>query len=156
MGAGSVMISDVNPKRLEIAKSLGLLTLDAAQGVEAFVKETTGGEGVDILYECSGAEPASVQMTDLVRVGGSICMVAVHKVPHQVNLQAFGLKEQTMMGTRVYNREEFRQAVEFAAVIQPELENIVSHVLPLNDCAGVFDLIADEESGAVKVLIDCR
>jgi len=156
MGAAKVMISDVNTNRLRRAEDLGMIPVDAAGDVEGFVREATGGEGADILYECSGAESVALQMTDLTRAGGTICMVAQHKTPHSVNLRDLNYKEQTMVGTRVYTKEEFRQAVEFTGVIGDELETVVSHIIPLADSPGVFDMIADPGSGTVKVLIDCR
>ena len=156
MGAAKVMISDINESRLKRAAELGMIPVDAAGDVEGFVREATGGEGADILYECSGAEPVAMQMTDLTRAGGTICLVAQHKEPHRVNLRDLNFREQTLVGTRVYTKEEFRQAVEFTGVLGDELERVVSHVIPLADSPGVFDKIADPGSGAVKVLIDCR
>jgi threonine dehydrogenase-like Zn-dependent dehydrogenase len=156
MGAAKVMISDINPNRLKRAESLGMIPVDASGDVEKFVRDATGGEGVDVLYECSGAESAAMQMTDLARAGGTICMVAQHKTPHLVNLRDLNYKEQKMIGTRVYTKEEFRQAVAYTGSIPGELETVVSHVVPLADSAGVFDMIADPGSGTVKVLLDCQ
>jgi 2-desacetyl-2-hydroxyethyl bacteriochlorophyllide A dehydrogenase len=156
MGASKVMISDVNKNRLSRAESLGMIPVDASKDVLKFTREATHGVGVDILYECSGAESVALQMTDLVRVGGTICMVAQHKVPHEVNLRDLNYKEQMMIGTRVYTKEEFRLAVGYAAAIREELETVVSHMLPLEDSPRVFDMIADPGSGTVKVLIDCQ
>jgi len=154
-GAAKVMISDINPKRLARAEALGMIPIGGDRDAAAFVRDATDGEGADILYECSGAESVALHMCDMVRVGGTICMVSMHKAPHKVDLQTFSLKEQRMTGTRVYTKEEFRQAVHYAAAISGELEQVVSHVIPLADSAGVFDLIADPDSDSVKVLIDC-
>ena len=51
-------------------------------------------------------------MTDVTRVRGKICMVSVHKQPHEVNLRDVNFKEQTLVGTRVYTKDEFGQAVD--------------------------------------------
>jgi len=156
MGASKVFISDVNPRRLEQAKRLGMIPVNAGtESLEQVAKDATGGEGVDVLYECSGAEIAALQMTDITRVGGMICMVSVHKAPHNVNLRDLNFKEQRMIGTRVYTKEEFGQAVKYAADIQDKLEMLVSHVIPMRDSTKVFDMIADPDSGTIKVLVDC-
>lgn len=157
MGASVVYISDVNPKRLEQAASYGMIPVDVSkQDFVEIVKSGTGGEGVDILFECSGAESAAMQMSDLARIGGTICMVSVHKAPHKVNLRDINFKEQVIIGTRVYTKEEFGQAVNYAAQIQTELEQLATHVVPLRDSEKVFDLIADPESDTIKVLVDCE
>lgn len=157
LGASKVFISDIDEKRLEMAKSFGMIPVNAkTDSLERAVKEVTDGEGADILFECSGAEIAAKQMTQITRVSGTICMTAVHKAPHEVDLRELNFKEQTLIGTRVYTKEEFRQAVHYAAEINDELERIVSHIVPLSDSAKVFDMIADPNCGTVKVVVDCE
>ena len=85
-----------------------------------------------------------------------ICLTGVHKVPHAVNLQDVNFKEQTLVGSRVYTLREFGQAVEYAKEIAPELEKIVTHIVPLAESEKVFDLIKDPSEMTVKVLVDCR
>jgi threonine dehydrogenase-like Zn-dependent dehydrogenase len=157
MGASKVWISDVNAQRLERVKPLGMIPVDVSkQQLEKVVKDATDGEGADVVFECSGAAVAAMQVTDIARVRGMICITATHKTPHEVNLQAVNFKEQTLVGTRVYTKEEFGIAVEYSAQFQDNLEKVVSHVLPFKDSPGVFDMIADPGSGTVKILIDCQ
>ncbi|WMI80265.1 zinc-dependent alcohol dehydrogenase [Anaerotignum sp. MB30-C6] len=157
MGASKVFISDVDDKKLEKAKSFGMTPVNVKkENLEQVVKAATEGEGADVLFECSGAEIAAMQMTDITRVGGNICMTSVHKHPHSVNLRDLNFKEQTLVGSRVYTKEEFRQAVAYAEIINDELESIVSHVVSLKDSPKVFDMIADPTAGTCKVLVDCQ
>ena len=159
MGASKVWISDINARRLERVKSLGMIPVDVSKqqyGMEKVVKDATDGEGADVVFECSGAASAAIQTTDIARVRGMICITATHKTPHEVNLQAVNFKEQTFVGTRVYTKEEFGIAAEYSARFQDNLEKVVSHVLPFKDAPGVFDLIADSANGTIKVLIDCQ
>ena len=156
-GAARVIISDMAPRRLALAGELGLEPVDVTkQSLLDVVRGATDGEGADILFECSGSPAAAMEMTELTRVSGTICMVAVHKHPHEVDLRQLNFKEQTLIGTRVYTREEFGQAVEYSRALAPQLERLVTHVVPLRDAAGVFDLIADPSQGTVKVVVDCR
>ncbi len=156
MGASKVFISDIDEKRLQRTKEFGMIPVDAkVESIEEITKAATDGEGVDVLFECSGAEIAAMEMTDITRVGGSICMVAVHKAPHKVNLRDINFKEQHMVGTRVYTKEEFGQAVEYSSHIKEDLEKVISHIVPLKDSEKVFDMIADPDCGTVKVIVDC-
>ena len=156
MGAAKVIISDIDEKRLERAKEFGMIAVNAkSESMNDAVKSETNGEGAAILFECSGAETSVLQMTDITRVGGTICMVSIPKVPLKINLTAINFKEQHLVGTRVYTKEEFRQAVEYSAVINNDLEKIVSHIVPLKESEKVFDMIADPGYGTVKVLVDC-
>ena len=157
LGAAQVFISDVAEKRLALAAELGLTPVNVMkEDLEQVVKAATDGEGCDVLFECSGSPQGAMDMTKITRVSGTICMVSVHKVPHEVNLQQLNFKEQWMIGTRVYTKEEFRQAVEYTKDLQPQLEKVVTHIVPMREAEKVFDMIADTSLGTVKVVVDCK
>lgn len=156
-GASKIFISDVVEKRLEIAREMGVIPVNSAkENLEQIVKEQTDGEGCDVFFECSGAAVPAMQMTDITRTRGKICMVSVHKKPHEVNLRDINFKEQTIVGTRVYTKEEFGQATELTKILGSELEKIVTHVVPLGESEKVFDMITDPDCGTIKVVVDCE
>lgn len=157
IGASEVFISDVAEKRLKIAEELGLTPVNAAkEDLEKIVLDATDGEGADVLFECSGSAKAAMDMTRLTRVSGGICMVSVHKQPHEVNLRDLNFKEQWVIGTRVYTREEFERAAVYSEKLQSQLEKVVTHIVPLGEAGKVFEMIADVSQGTVKVVVDCR
>ena len=146
LGAAQVFISDVAEKRLALAAELGLTPVNVMkEDLEQVVKAATDGEGCDVLFECSGSPQGAMDMTKITRVSGTICMVSVHKVPHEVNLQQLNFKEQWMIGTRVYTKD-----------LQPQLEKVVTHIVPMREAEKVFDMIADTSLGTVKVVVDCK
>lgn len=156
-GASKVYISDLIDGRLSLAESFGMIPINSQKdNLEKIVKDGTDNEGCDVLFECSGSAEAALQMTELTRVSGSICMTSVHKQPHPINLQQLNFKEQNLIGTRVYTKEEFKQAVDYTEKVSQDLEKIISHVIPLSESENVFDMIADPKNNAVKVLIDCN
>lgn len=156
-GASKVFISDVAESRLKKAEGFGMIPVNPLrESLETAVKEATDKEGCDTLFECSGAAVAATEMTDITRVGGNICMVSIHKKPHEVNLRDTNFKEQHIVGSRVYTREEFRQAVELSKLLQPQLEQIVTHIVPLAESEKVFDMIADPDYETIKVVVDCE
>jgi len=157
IGASRIIVSDVDDARLALCKEFGFETVNAKEkDLIDYVNETTGGDGMDLVFECSGSEPAALQVTKVCRIGGTICMTSVHKMPHAVNLQDVNFKEQTMVGSRCYTPREFGQAVEYAKVIAPDLEKVVSHIVPMEESYKVFDMIKDPNENTVKVLVDCR
>lgn len=157
IGASRIIVSDIDNARLALCSEMGFETVNGKEkDLIEYVNETTGGDGVDVVFECSGSAPAALQSTKVCRIGGTICMTSVHKAPHNVNLQELNFKEQTMVGTRCYTPREFGQAVEYAKVIAPELEKVVSHIVPLSESDKVFDMIKDPNEHTMKVLVDCR
>lgn len=157
LGASKIIISDIDELRLDMCKEFGFETVNVKNdNLIGYVNNATNGVGVDVVFECSGSEVAALEMTKLCRIGGTICLTGVHKVPHAVNLQDVNFKEQTLIGSRVYTLREFGQAVAFAKEIAPELEKIVTHIVPLTESTKVFDLIKDPSEMTVKVVVDCE
>ena len=157
MGTAKVFISDIVDHRLDFAKSLGMIPVNPLrENLEEVVKSQTDGEGCDVFFECSGSKNSAMDMTEVTRVSGMICMVAVHKEPHEVNLKNLNFKEQHLIGTRVYTKEEFKAACELAEHLEKELEQVVSHIVPLEESTKVFDMISNPEDKTVKVVVDCQ
>jgi Threonine dehydrogenase and related Zn-dependent dehydrogenases len=157
IGASKIIISDIDEMRLAMCQELGFETVNSQNdSMIDYVNKVTDNVGVDTVFECSGSEVAALEMSKLCRIGGMICMTGVHKVPHAVNLQDINFKEQTLIGSRVYTLREFEQAVEFAKEIAPELEQLVTHIVPLSGAKSVFDLIKNPAENTVKVVIDCQ
>jgi threonine dehydrogenase-like Zn-dependent dehydrogenase len=77
-------------------------------------------------------------------------MVSVHKEPHPIDLRAITFKEISLVGTRVYTRENFRRAVQ----ILPDLpcQNIISHRFELERGAEGFEIMG-QAANACKVII---
>lgn len=155
-GVGRLIISDLNAARVAKCHSLGFDAINIQnQSLIEAVDSMTNGEGADITFEASGTGPATFESTRLTRVGGTICMVGQHKSPPVCNLPEFSFKEQQLIATRVYAKEEFAQTTKYAFTIQSELEKVISHVIPLKDAQGTFDLIDNPSEVTMKVLIDC-
>lgn len=155
-GASRIVISDVDEARLGMCHTLGYETVNGKNGgLVNFVNEATKGEGMDVVFECSGVESAALEVTKLARVGGTICMTGIHKAPRPVDLREINFKEQTLVGSRVYTKREFEQTVSYAAQIRDDLEHVVTQIIPLTKSAGIFDMIADPAINTLKVLVDC-
>ncbi|SNS26529.1 zinc-dependent alcohol dehydrogenase [Tropicimonas sediminicola] len=156
-GASRIVISDVDQARLDLCRSFGFETVNVAKdNLVEHIDATTDGEGVDIVFECSGVESAAAEMTRLARVGGTICMTGIHKAPRSVDLRDINFKEQILIGSRVYTKREFEMSVAYAETLAEDLAKVVTQTVPLSGAATVFDMIADPAVNAVKVLVDCE
>lgn len=156
-GASKILVSDVDDARLGLCREMGFEVVDVRnEDLAQRVLAATGGDGADVAFECSGVESAALEMTKVVRVGGTICMTAVHKAPHAVSLIDLNFKEQTLIGSRVYTLAEFGSAVGLAGVLAAELERAITQVVPLSASDKVFDMIADPSLNTVKILVDCQ
>ena len=153
-GADVVVVELAEPRRT-LAEQIGLRTLDPASAdVEAFASEWTEGAGADVSFEVSGA-PAGIETAiQALAVRGRMVVVAIHSTPPPVNLFRLFWRELTIIGARVYEREDFQEAVRLLEQGAIPADLLISRVEPIDEVAAAF---AELESGrAMKVLIDCH
>jgi len=96
-----------------------------------FVNEWTDGVGVDVAFEVTGRPEAVRAVTDVVRVWGTISIVAIHAEPMAVNLYQMFARELTMHGSRLYTRAAWEEAIRLAASGAVPLAPLVSRRIPL-------------------------
>jgi (R,R)-butanediol dehydrogenase/meso-butanediol dehydrogenase/diacetyl reductase len=148
-GVKHVLISDVLPARLELAKKLGLTPVAAGDALRAKVMELSDNNGADVLFECAGHPSSAREMTALVRSRGVIVNLSVFKKPVEIDMQAVNFKEIDIVGSRVYERKDFQDAIDLAMKLPLEL--IVSHTFSLEDVTLAFEQFRSGE--VCKVLI---
>ena len=129
--AGDRVVVEVNRHRLEILKGLGLETVGPDRDPVKFANEWTAGTGVDVAFEVSGHPAAARAVTDVVRVWGTVSIVAIHAEPVPVNLYQMFARELHMHGARLYAREDWEEAIRLAAGGAVPVAPLVSRKIPL-------------------------
>lgn len=148
-----VVVAEVNPFRLDLLRRLGLDTVGPDVDVVAWARDWTGGDGVDVAFEVTGNAAAVRVMTEVVRVWGTISVVAIHAEPLPVNLYQFFARELAMHGSRLYARADWEEAIRLAADGTVPLAPLVSRRIPLES---LQDGMAQALAGGpvMKVLVD--
>lgn len=153
---GDVLVSEVNPFRINLARELGLEAVNPLEtDLQAHVEEWTGGAGADVVFEVSGTAAGAATMTKLARTRGRIVVVAIFADAPQVDLFQFFWRELKMCGARVYEPEDFDQAIHLAATGALPLDALITERYPLAKLQTAFEQIA---SGAevMKILINTQ
>jgi 2-desacetyl-2-hydroxyethyl bacteriochlorophyllide A dehydrogenase len=150
-----VVISEVSPDRLQLAASLGFEVVDpAAVDLAEHVDAITGGTGADVVFEVSGSAAGALAMTQLACLRGRIVVVAIYPEPQPVHLFDVFWKELELRGARVYEPEDYRQAIDLVAWGELPLERLITAVEPLERLPSL--LAEPAGPSGMKVLIDCR
>lgn len=151
-----VVLAEVGAFRLEFARSLGFEAWNpTAMDLPAHIREISGGSGADIVFEVSGARSAVLGMTDLLALRGRVILVAIHPQPVEVNLFQFFWKELRLAGARVYEREDYEEAIRLMAAGALPLAQLITAVRPLTELPAVMAEL-ETNPRAVKVLLDCQ
>jgi threonine 3-dehydrogenase len=153
-GARRIFATDVNPERLAMAQRMGAdLAIDARDDVVGRLRAETDGNGVDVVLEMSGAEPALHQGLAALTNGGRISLLGTHTQPATLDLS----QELIFKGVRVYGitgRRMWETWYRTTALLEEgvDLRPIITHRLPLSEYATAFDLVAQGHAGKVVLL----
>jgi (R,R)-butanediol dehydrogenase / meso-butanediol dehydrogenase / diacetyl reductase len=128
-----VRVAEINPWRVQLLRGLGFETIGPDEDPVANVRDWTAGNGVDIVFEVSGSPDAVRLVTDVVRVWGTVSIIAIHADPVTVNLYPMFARELTMHGSRLYTRAAWVEAIELMASGTIDAAPLVSRLIPLED-----------------------
>jgi 2-desacetyl-2-hydroxyethyl bacteriochlorophyllide A dehydrogenase len=148
-----VVIAEIDPARRATAAELGLATLDPSSVDQAaWVEKWTDGAGADVVFEVSGSAAAVQGATDLVKVRGTLVVVAIHSQPRLLDLHRVFWRELRILGARVYQRQDFERAAELVANGTIPAEQLVTDVVPLTEVQSAFGVL--EAGQAMKLLVE--
>ncbi|GHB75022.1 zinc-dependent alcohol dehydrogenase [Persicitalea jodogahamensis] len=152
----NVIISEVNETRIGMAREWGFTAVNPAKiDLVEFVKGETGNRLADVVFEVSGVQAAVDVMTEVAGIRGRIVMVAIHGQPKSVSLFKFFWKELKLIGARVYEPEDYEEAIALVEGGALPLERMITAVRPLHAIQQVFEDI-DRQPDGMKVLMDCQ
>jgi 2-desacetyl-2-hydroxyethyl bacteriochlorophyllide A dehydrogenase len=128
-----VKVVEINPHRIRILQSIGLETIAPEDDAVASVNQWTDGLGADHSFEVSGSPDAARLVTEVVRVWGTVSIIAIHSEPAPFHLYSLFARELKVIGSRLYTRAAWEEAIRLAATGAVEAGPLVSRVIPLED-----------------------
>ena len=152
-GASLVIASDLNPKRLELARAMGAqVTLNPTHDdVVARVRELTGGEGVDLVCEMSGHPSGHAQALAAARMGGRVNLLGTPSRTTEVDFARDiifkGLTLYGVTGRKMY--QTWHQMLRFLRAGQVDPRPVITHRFPLEQIADAIQVIKDGQAGKV-------
>ncbi len=152
-GAAQVVIADLTDYRLNIAAEAGLTPVNITKvDMIERANELTGGGGFDVTLECSGSAAAQPVALAVTRVLGEIIVVGMPKEPPAVDLRLVAFKELSMIGSRVYEKVDFRRAIQLVEQERIYVDNLISHQFSLEQTKEALDLMA-AAGDSMKILL---
>ena len=154
VGARHVVITDVNPARLELAAQVADVTpVDVTKENLADVKTRLKmTEGFDVGMEMSGNQAALDQMVEAMVMGGRIAMLGIPPGKSPVDWSRIVFKAITIKG--VYGREIFETWYKMIAMLENGLDvrKVITHRFTVDDFRDGFMAMKSGLSG--KVVLD--
>jgi threonine dehydrogenase-like Zn-dependent dehydrogenase len=153
-GQARCFVSELSPYRRERAAALGATVLDPrTTDLEAAIRDLYP-YGVDLVVEAVGSWPTIVQSLDLVRPGGTVCLVGEHwgRVELERPKGSWMINDLTLIRSFYFTLPEFQE--NQAMIVEGTLDAaaLASHTFPLDQLRAAYDLFGAGE--ALKVLVE--
>ncbi|MYS21179.1 2-desacetyl-2-hydroxyethyl bacteriochlorophyllide A dehydrogenase [Streptomyces sp. DvalAA-14] len=150
-----VLLVEPDPYRRSVAGALGLAnTAPGGEDLAQTVARWSDGAGAAAAFEVSGAAAGVTTAVDLLATRGRLIQVAIHPAPREVSLHRFFWRELTLIGARLYDREDFETAVRLLTEGAIPAATLITRIEPLDRAAAAFEAL-ESGAGVMKVLIRC-
>lgn len=155
LGAHSVMIADLSEFRLRIAGECGIehpinVRTDS---IASRIEEHFGEDRADLILECIGAEQTIGQAIDNARKGSTIVVVGVFASKPAVDLGLVQDRELNVIGSLMYWREDYEQAVELMSRGTIDVDKLITDTYAFGDYLKAYRYIEKAGDRAMKVMI---
>lgn len=154
VGARHVVITDINPARLDLAARVAdcVPVNVAKENIKDVTAKLRMSEGFDVGLEMSGAPQALDMMIDTMVTGGKIAILGLPARPTTVDWSKIVFKLLTIKG--IYGREMFETWYKMIAMLQSGLDvrKVITHRFKADDFEKGFAIMKSGDSG--KVVMD--
>jgi L-iditol 2-dehydrogenase len=155
-GVQNIVVADINPYRLELAKKFGATeALNAKDNLPQKLKEVNDGRLADQVIVCTGATSAATAALDCVENGGTILFFAVPdpSVKLAVPINQFWRNEITLRTSYGAAPTDLEDSLRVLATGQLNVKDMITHRLSLRETQEGFRLMA-EAGQSLKVILE--
>ncbi len=156
-GAGVVIVVETHKNRSTMAKECGathiIESFDKKQILDQ-VMQITGGAGVDVVIECSGAGSAAQVAVETLKPGGTLVFVGLfsaQEVP--MDLNAITQKELTYKGVFRY-RNTYPTAIDLISSGSINVKPLITKRFAWQNVKDAMDCAHKEASTQIKVMTE--
>ncbi|WP_300513021.1 L-threonine 3-dehydrogenase [Aliiroseovarius sp.] len=154
VGARKVVITDIAPYRLELARRMGVehVVDVSAVTLREVMSDIGMTEGFDVGLEMSGAPDAMRQMIARMNNGGKLALLGIAPTDFAVDWNQVIFKMLQIKG--IYGREMFETWYKMIALIQTglDLSGLITHRISIDEYAEGFAAMRSGMAG--KVVMD--
>jgi L-iditol 2-dehydrogenase len=153
-GAGSVIVTDLDPHRLQVAQDLGAdETIDVGRvNPIPAVLDATGGRGADAVFEAVGIAATVAQSVAVARPGGQVTWIGNSAPEVPLPMQTLVTRELTVRGAYGFV-DEFDLAIDALASGWLDADRLIERVAGLDEGEDLFRQLAAGTLSAVKVVL---
>ncbi len=144
---------DADLPRLELAKQLGVeYTVNVQhEDLQQRVREITGGVGVDLAYDCSGAAAAIRGAMSCLKKKGKMIQIGLTKPTMEIEYSLLTAKEISLIGTFGHKWTSWETALKLIETGKVQTAPLITHHFLLEDWEKGFAVAQNLEG--IKVML---
>lgn len=146
---------DLVDHRLEMAKKMGanhIINASNTDPVKA-INDLTGGRGVDVVFEASGADETPAQSVAVVKPGRRVIIIGINRNDEIIlNHSEVRRKGLTIKLVRRMRRT-YGRAIDLISKGMIDVKPLITHRMPLERVSEAFDLLDGYKDGVMKAVI---
>jgi L-iditol 2-dehydrogenase len=153
-GCSRVLVADIDPSRLKLAREMGAAQTIQASGVDlvAEVLRLTAGKGVDVVLEAVGRNETIAASIDSVRKGGIVVLIGNITPEVKLPLQKVVSRQIRLQGTAA-SSGEYPEAIELMRTGAIRVGPLITAVAPLEEGPQWFERLHRGEPNLMKVVL---
>lgn len=145
MSVKRITVIDLSPDRLELAGRMGAAVLNSFPADEE--------DAPDVVVEAVGLETTLSGALGWLRPQGRLVMAGLYEDKITIDPNDIVVKELELVGVDAYETADIRQAIELLAGGIPDIDQVITHVLPLASAASAFNILTLSDKKACKILL---
>lgn len=155
-GAADILITDLSDHRLDIARLCGLpnTTNPSREDLKTASRRVFGDSGFDLAFECVGVEATLLAATENLAKGGTLVVVGVFGEKPRMDLGLVQDRELKVLGTLMYQRPDYEQAVAWIASGDIITEPLMSEHFPMDRYLEAYRYLDEKRDQTMKIFID--
>jgi len=160
MGAGTVVLTDIDQGRLDFAAKMGARTKLVKIGTPAeevareIREEFFDSDGPHVTIECSGAESSISTAIYATRSGGTVVLVGMGPAIVKIPVLNAACREVDIRGIFRY-ANCYPKAIAMVAGGKVNVKPLITHRFKLEETMKAFEAAKSGKDGAIKIMIKC-
>lgn len=155
LGAGKVMVTDVNQAKLDYALECGI---DFAVNTSGFslkeaIIQTFGKQKADVIVDCVAIPAVFKTILEAARPNSEIILTGNYKAPVELEVPVIQRQEISLIGHMMYVREDFEDAIRLLAEGKITISKTVSQVYPFDRYPEALQFADEHPLDVMKMII---
>jgi threonine dehydrogenase-like Zn-dependent dehydrogenase len=152
-GARDIVVSEPDAGRRALCERLAARAIDPAAGPVPEQVRRLLGDLADVAIDAVGTEQTVAAALESVHLGAMVCLVGMGAPQFVLPAYKVSTEERSLVGSFTYSAQDFRDAAHWVSSAPPELEELISRQVRLEDGPQAFADLARGDGTAGKVLV---